>query len=167
MLEALRRLINLLKEAGFTSGMFNAQNLLEFNHDRVIAAVQSLFKTFSPLPVILIPLRQPDPANRYHGSTDDAADYDGSSSTPINDSLKDGNTGSSRYASAESEEDSNDSFEIQRMSLGPKGADLLRKTFERNAAEAQAGRPSAMQFMNMVKSEQVNFYFRAAMKNKG
>ena len=84
--------------------------------------------------------------------------------TPINDSPKSEHTGSSRYASAESEEDSNDLFEIQRMSLGPKGADLLRKTFERNAAETQAGRPSATQFMNMAESEQVNSYFRAAMK---
>ena len=84
--------------------------------------------------------------------------------TPINDSPKGEHTGSSRYASAESEEDSNDSFEIQWMSLGPKGSDLLRKIFERNAAEAQAGRPSAMQFMNMVESELVNSYFRAAMK---
>uniref|UniRef100_A0AAV1UZH6 Uncharacterized protein n=1 Tax=Peronospora matthiolae TaxID=2874970 RepID=A0AAV1UZH6_9STRA len=73
-------------------------------------------------------------------------------------------TGSFRYASAESEGDSNDSFEIQRMSLEPKNADLLRKTFERNAAEAQAGKPTAMRFMNMVKSEQVNSFFRAPMK---
>ena len=50
------------------------------------------------------------------------------------------------------------------MSLGPKGADLLRKTFERNAAEVQAGRPSATQIKNMVESEQVNSSFRAAMK---
>ena len=49
VLEALRRLINLLTEAGFTSGTFNAQALLECNHERVIAAGQSLFKTLSPL----------------------------------------------------------------------------------------------------------------------
>ena len=84
--------------------------------------------------------------------------------TPINDFPNDERTGSSRYASAESEEDSNDSFEIQRMSLGPKGADLLRKKFERNKAESQARRPSTTQFINMVESEQVNSYFRAAMK---
>ena len=83
--------------------------------------------------------------------------------TPINDSFKGEHTGSSRYDSAESEEDSKDSFEIQRMSLGSNGADLLRKTCERNKREAQAVRPSANQFMNMVESEQVNSYFRAAM----
>ena len=84
--------------------------------------------------------------------------------TSINDSPKGEHTGSSRYASAESEEDSNDPLEIQRNSLGPKGADLLRKTFERNAVEAQAGRSSATQFMNMAESEQLNSYFRSAMK---
>ena len=50
------------------------------------------------------------------------------------------------------------------MSLGPKGADLLRKTFKRNAAEAQAGSPSATQFLNMAESEQVSSFFRVAMK---
>ena len=49
VLEALRSLINLPTEAGFTAGTFNAQTLLECNHDRVIAAEQSLFKTLSPL----------------------------------------------------------------------------------------------------------------------
>ena len=48
--------------------------------------------------------------------------------TPINDFPKEEHTESSRYASAESEEDSNDSFEIQRMSLGLRGADLLRRS---------------------------------------
>uniref|UniRef100_A0AAV1V400 Uncharacterized protein n=1 Tax=Peronospora matthiolae TaxID=2874970 RepID=A0AAV1V400_9STRA len=84
--------------------------------------------------------------------------------TPINGSPEGEHTVSYRYASAESLKDSNDSFEIQRMSLAPKGADLLRKTLERNAAEAQAEKPSAPQFMNMVESDQVNSYFRAAMK---
>ena len=77
---------------------------------------------------------------------------------------QDEHTGSSRYASAKSEEESNDSFEIQRMSLGPKGANLLRKQFERNEVEGQAGKLSATQFMNMVESDQVNSCFRAAMK---
>ena len=45
VLEALRRLINLLTEAGYTAGTFNVQNLLGRNHDRVIAAGQSLSKT--------------------------------------------------------------------------------------------------------------------------
>ena len=79
--------------------------------------------------------------------------------TPINDSSKVEYTGSSRYASAESGENSNDSIDIQRMSLGPKGADLLRKKLELNEAEAQSGKSLATQFMNMVESDQVNSYF--------
>ena len=48
VLEALRRLVNLLTEAGLTAGTQNVQILLECNYDRVIAAGQSLFKTLSP-----------------------------------------------------------------------------------------------------------------------
>ena len=44
VLEALRSLIYLLTEAGFTAEPFNAQNLLECNHDRVIATGQSLVR---------------------------------------------------------------------------------------------------------------------------
>ena len=83
---------------------------------------------------------------------------------PINDFSKEEHTGSSRYASAESEEESNDSFEIQRMSLETKGAGLLQQKFKRNGAKAQAGKPAATQFMNMVESDQANSYFLAAMK---
>ena len=58
----------------------------------------------------------------------------------------------------------NDSPDIQRMSLGPNGADLLRKTFERNEAKAQTGKRAATQFMSMMESDQADSYFRAAMK---
>ena len=85
--------------------------------------------------------------------------------TPINDFPNIEHTGSSRYASAESEDESIDSFEIQRMSLGPRGSYLLRTKLELNEAEAQHGKPSATQFMNMVESDQVNPIFLAAMKN--
>ncbi|CAI5733429.1 unnamed protein product [Hyaloperonospora brassicae] len=84
--------------------------------------------------------------------------------TPINDSPKNEHTGSSRYASTGSRDDSKYSIEIQRMCIGPRAADLLRKKFERNEAEAQEGKPQATLFMNMVESDQVNSYFRAAMK---
>ena len=43
VLEALRRIINLLTEAELTVGTFDEQMILECNHDRVIAAGQSLF----------------------------------------------------------------------------------------------------------------------------
>ena len=74
VLEAFRRLINLLPKLGFTSGTFDAQVLLECNHDRVIAAGKSLFKTYGPL----IGVR--DPVDRPHGPTDHVANHNGSSS---------------------------------------------------------------------------------------
>ena len=61
VLKALRRLINLLTEAGFTAGTFNAQTIIECSHDRVIAAGQSMFKTLSPLLGIRDPGDNPTP----------------------------------------------------------------------------------------------------------
>ena len=40
MLEALRRIFNLLREAGVTDGTLNAKTLLKCNHNRVIGAGQ-------------------------------------------------------------------------------------------------------------------------------
>ena len=79
VLEALRRLINLLTEAGFTAGTSIAQTLLECDHNRVIAAGQSLLRTLSPLIGSRDPGDNP-PADRQHRSTDHSASHDGSSS---------------------------------------------------------------------------------------
>ena len=79
--------------------------------------------------------------------------------TPINDSPNGEPTESSRYASTESEEDSTDSIEILRMSIGRRSAGLLRKKLELNDAEAISGKPRATQFMNMVESDQVFSFF--------
>ena len=108
VLEALRRLINLLTEAGFTAGTFNAQTLLECNQDRVIAAGQSLFKTLSPLLGIRDPGDNPTPPIGTSDKRITPRITMDQVITPINDSLKGEHTGSSRYASSESEEDSND-----------------------------------------------------------
>ena len=48
-LEAIRRLMELLQNAGFTAGAFDAQVLLECDHDRVIQAGRSLFSKLVPL----------------------------------------------------------------------------------------------------------------------
>ena len=129
----------------------------------MIAAGQLLFKMLSPLLVIRNPGDNKTPPIGTSDQRITSRITIDQVFTPINDDPKDEQTGSSRYASADLEEDSNDSFEIQRMSLGTKGADMLRKTFEQNEAEAQAERLSATLFMNMVESEQVNSYFRAAI----
>ena len=103
VLEALRRPINLLKEAGFTAGTFNAQTLLECNHDRVIAAGHLLFQTLSPLIGIRDPGDNPTPSI---GITDQRVTSRVTIDqvlTPIDDSTNGEYTGSSHYASAETE----------------------------------------------------------------
>ena len=50
------------------------------------------------------------------------------------------------------------------MSLVPRGADLLRAKLELNEVEAQSEKPLETHLMNMVESDQVNSYFRAAMR---
>ena len=162
--EAHRRLSNLLTEAGFTDGTFNNQMLLECNHDRLIATGQSLFKKFSPFIDIRDPGDKPTPPI---GTTDQRITPRVTMDqviTPIRDSPKGEHTISSHYASAKLEEDSYDSLEIQRMQLGLRDTGILRKQFERNGAEAQAGKPSATQFMTMMESDQVISHFRAVMK---
>ena len=158
VLEALRSLINLLTEAGFTAGTFNAQTLLECSQDRVIAAGQSLSKTLGALIGIRGPgdnLTPPIGATNRQITTRITMNQ---VIIPINDSTKDEHTGSFRYALAEPEDDSNYSFEIQRMSLEPRDADLLRKKLELNEAEDRSGKPPATQLMNMVESDQMNSY---------
>ena len=165
VLEALHRLINLLNEAGFTAGSFNAKTLLECNHDRVIAAGQSLFKVLSPLIGIRDPTDTPiapivtsDRRIAPRITMDQVL-------TPINDSPKGEQTGSSRYASAEeSDEDSTDSFEIQRMSLGPAGTSLLRKKLEEKETDVRSGKPPGTQFMSTLETDQMHSIFRSAMR---
>ena len=100
VLDALRRLINLLTEAGFTDGSFNAQTLLECNHDIVTAAGQSLFKTLSTLIGTHDPEDNPTPPIRLTGQRITSRFTMDKILTPINDSLKNEHTGLSRYASA-------------------------------------------------------------------
>ena len=50
------------------------------------------------------------------------------------------------------------------MSLGPRGADVMRKKLELNEAEAKSGKPTATPIMNMVELDHVNFYIRAAIR---
>ena len=88
-LEAIRRLLKLLKEAGFTAGAFDAQILLDCDHDQVIKAGRSLFEALIPL------------TGKYQAIVPATETYQ---------------TGSSQYASAESEADSGESVPIQRMS---------------------------------------------------
>ena len=84
--------------------------LLECDQDQSIHARRSLYDKLIPLTV------------KYE-STDQAV-------ATIADTPREQHTGSSQYASAESEMESDDSFGIQRMSLGPSGAAHLRDRSE-------------------------------------
>ena len=119
--EALRCLINPLTEAGLTTKTFNAQTLLECNQGRVIAAGQSMFKRLITLIGVHDPADNPTPPIVTTDQRITPRVTMDQALTPIHDSSKNEHTRSSRYASAESEEDSNDLMEIQRMSLGPRG----------------------------------------------
>uniref|UniRef100_A0AAV1TNH1 Uncharacterized protein n=1 Tax=Peronospora matthiolae TaxID=2874970 RepID=A0AAV1TNH1_9STRA len=59
--KGLQSPINPLKEVVFTEGTFNAQTILECNHDRVTATGKSLFKKVSPLLGIRDPGDNPTP----------------------------------------------------------------------------------------------------------
>ena len=84
--------MKLLQEAGFIDGEFDAQKLLECDHDQVINAGKSLFEKLIPL-------------TERSESIDQAITL-----------IKEGcQAGSSQYASAVSEADSTDSIDIQRM----------------------------------------------------
>uniref|UniRef100_A0AAV1UXT8 Uncharacterized protein n=1 Tax=Peronospora matthiolae TaxID=2874970 RepID=A0AAV1UXT8_9STRA len=101
VLEALRSLINLLTEARFTEGKFNVQTLQECNHDRVIAAGQSLFKTLSPLLGIRDPGDNPTPPIKTSDQRITPRITMKQVITLSKDSPNSEHTGSSRYASAE------------------------------------------------------------------
>ena len=140
-LEAIRRVMKLLQEAGFIAGEFDAQKLLECDHDQVINAGKSLFEKLIPL-------------TGRSGSIDQAII-----------STKEGcQTGSSQYASAESEADSTDSIDIQRMSLGPSGEVFIRNKTLQAEMETQSTNIPMAQGANQIGPGQLHACFMAAMK---
>ena len=105
-LEEISAIIQLLQDAGYVAGAFDASELLECDQDQAIHACRSLYDKLIPL------------TGKYE-STDQAV-------ATIADTPREQHTGSSQYASAESEMESDDSVGIQRMSLDPSGAAHLR-----------------------------------------
>uniref|UniRef100_A0AAV1UZZ2 Retrotransposon gag domain-containing protein n=1 Tax=Peronospora matthiolae TaxID=2874970 RepID=A0AAV1UZZ2_9STRA len=72
-------------------------------------------------------------------------------------------TGSSRYASAESEMDSDESFGMQRMSLGPTGAAMLENKLDPAKSGIRSTQIPGSQNANTVKPSQLQLCFEAAM----
>ena len=109
-LDGINEIIQLLHDAGYVAGVFDANKLLECYQDQVIHACRSLYNKLTPL-------------TGKRESTDQT-------STTIVDVPRGYHTGSSQYASADSEMESDDSVGIQRTSLGPSGAAHLRDRVE-------------------------------------
>ena len=112
--------IQLLKEAGFVAGTFDARELLDNEQDRVIHACQSLYEKLVPLTGI----RKAE----YHAEETAANDHVEPKAAEVQSGY---HTQSTQYASAESEVESGDSNGIQRMSLGPSEATYLRDHMEK------------------------------------
>ena len=81
----------------------------------------------------------------------------------IDSDVIDEHTGSSRYASAESDLDSDVSFGIQRMSLGPAGAALVGDRMDSANGGARSTPVADLQATNTIESGQLQAYFKAAM----
>uniref|UniRef100_A0AAV1UWH8 Uncharacterized protein n=1 Tax=Peronospora matthiolae TaxID=2874970 RepID=A0AAV1UWH8_9STRA len=79
--------------------------------------------------------------------------------------VKEEYTGSSRYASSESDMDSDESFGMQRMSLGPTGAAMLKNRLDPANSGIRSTQISASQNANTVEPSQLQTYFKATMDN--
>uniref|UniRef100_A0AAV1TUP4 Uncharacterized protein n=1 Tax=Peronospora matthiolae TaxID=2874970 RepID=A0AAV1TUP4_9STRA len=108
--EGISAIIQLLQDAGYVAGAFDANELLERDQDQVIHACRSLYDKLISL-------------TGKCKSADQAV-------ATIADVPRGYHAGSSQYASAEYEMESYDSVGIQRMSLGPSGATYLRDRVE-------------------------------------
>uniref|UniRef100_A0AAV1TXU3 Uncharacterized protein n=1 Tax=Peronospora matthiolae TaxID=2874970 RepID=A0AAV1TXU3_9STRA len=77
--------------------------------------------------------------------------------------VKEEYTGSSRYASAESDMDSDESFGMQRMLLGPTGAAMLKNRLDPANNGIRSTQIPASQNANTVEPSQLQTFFKAAM----
>lgn len=123
-LGAVQGLIQLLTDAGYTPGAFDAQELLDCDLDQVIRATVGLFNTLIPL------VGQKNLVDRPI--------------TQFTDSPKGYHTGSSHYASAESELCSDESIKIEMISLGPFGMPVLRQRNNPIKMEPRSGAESVV-----------------------
>jgi len=110
-IDSIRMIIQLLKEAGFVPGVFEAADLLQCSQEQLWDAAEAFVDHLIPF------FEDTEIAERKI-----AASPDGSRDPP---------SGLSRYASASSEIGSDDSISFRRMSLGPSGASFLRDRCER------------------------------------
>jgi hypothetical protein len=143
-LEAVKLLLHILKEAGFTTGAFDANALFDMDLTTIVKAIEGLVDKLAALIGISSPVKTestPAPSSdrpRYHFATP-TPDI----TMPVKpEAVRTPRSGSTQYASATSDvgsEGSNSSIGLSRMTLGPSGVALLReRSAGANPATAQA-----------------------------
>ncbi|OWY93569.1 hypothetical protein PHMEG_00036986, partial [Phytophthora megakarya] len=143
-LEAATQLLRMLKDAGITPGAFNASELFDLETSVIQRSAKILYEKLEPLvgaitqpeTVKLKPTRNPE----YQ-------------------------TGSSQYASATSEAESDSSADLQRMTLGPSGEEMLRDHQANNKPGRSSHEPTPMAAPTVTSRtpEQMPSFFNAAM----
>ena len=152
MLDAIRGLMQLLHNAVFASGSFDAHAILERDLDEVNAAHRSLSAKLAQLD------KNYDQATRLIKPLDeDPIEYDSSDRaiTPTAVTPKTDHTRSSQYASITAYPGSGKSLDIQRMALKPSEASTIRDI--NTPVEARAADPYKLH------PGHLQSYFEAAM----
>ncbi|KAE9264423.1 hypothetical protein PR003_g32808, partial [Phytophthora rubi] len=144
-LDAIKMLMHLLKEAGIVQGAFEVNEL--FDRD-----VSDITRSTMTLHLMLAPLV---------GSTKIEID----TAPAVSPRSPEYQTGSSQYASATSEAESESSDDLQRMTLGPSGAAMLqqRKMKEETTHQQPALTASAFVAPDRGSTDRMQSFFNAAM----
>ena len=104
-LEGINGIIQLLRDAGFVAGVFDAKKFLDFKQDQVIRACRLLYEGLVPW------------TGEYK--------HEGKALLTVADAPRGYHARLSQYASAKSDIESDESIGIQRMALGPTGISHL------------------------------------------
>lgn len=112
-LQAARVLVTMLEEAGFTPAALDADRLFKLELSEILDAAESLPEVIAPVVGLAPPTIDPPEPQRSRAARD-----------------LDALTGSSQYASAESEDDSDSSVDLERMTMGPAASHMLQRRRE-------------------------------------
>jgi hypothetical protein len=129
-LEAVKLLLHVLKEAGFTTGAFDANKLFDMELGTIVKAIEGLVDKLAALVGMSPPANAEaapvPPSNwpRYHFT----APIPGITMPVKPEAVRTPRSGSTQYASATSDagsDGSNSSIGLSRMTLGPSGSSNL------------------------------------------
>ncbi|OWZ01760.1 LOW QUALITY PROTEIN: hypothetical protein PHMEG_00026791 [Phytophthora megakarya] len=143
-LEAATQLLRMLKDIGTTPGAFNASEPFDLETSVIQRSTRILYETLEPL---VGSVTQPETVKL---------------TPPRNTEYQ---TGSSQYASATSEAESDSSADLQRMTLGPSGEEMLRDRQANDKPDGSSHEPTSMVAppMTSMSPEQMQTFFNAAM----